>query len=60
MNIQAKDAVNQLARDFIENARDLGIAVENIEVDWINGKYDAKINYSKHRVHIPTINGTEG
>jgi len=49
------EAINRLTRDFIENARKRGVEVEKIEVDWTNGKYDAKVKYSPHRPRLEPL-----
>lgn len=55
MNLQTQEAINQLAAQFIEKARAKGIQIENIEVNWTDGRYDAKVRSSPHKPRVPAI-----
>ena len=60
MDIETENKVNELAAEFIETARGHGVQIENIEVDWIDGKYDAKVGYSRHNPRIPEKDSYHG
>ena len=55
MDLQTQEAINQLAAEFIEKARAQGQRIENIEVDWTDGHYDAKVRTSPHKPRVPAI-----
>lgn len=58
MNIETQDNIDRLTREFIENVREQGVEIESIEVDWTDGKYDAKVRTSLHKKpRLPAMGG---
>jgi len=46
MDIETEQLINHLTRIYIGNARDRGVEIKSIEVDWIGDKYEATVKSS--------------
>ena len=56
MNTQElNDKINGLTHEFVAAARENGIEVHGISVEWVNGSFVANIQYLPHKVPIPEL-----
>lgn len=59
-NKQLDDKIDGLTRDFVASAREHGIEVHGINVVWIDGKFEARVQYLAHKPTIPAKDSYHG
>ncbi len=52
INIRLNAKINDLTREFVTQARDQGIEVHGVNIEWENGTFVADVQYLPHEERI--------
>lgn len=55
INSRLNRKIDNLTRELVADARDHGIEIHEIEVEWKDGTFEAKVRYKRHTMHVPTL-----